>query len=548
MRQTTDQFLANGRCKFIATALAGFYLLSCTGAFAQPDQLQEITPPLPSPEKLQPADTLYYSEPETATAGPSMLVTRPKLEALITIDRGLDPFQLDATGTKQLQLADVVAAALINNLNIQEAAQDLRNSRWKLLNSYTQFLPTAHTSYLENYLHGHVRFPGSLGQPGLLSFNNPFILAQAGLKWNIIQGGKLIWTALQNKHNYRSTKLQYRATTNDVLLESSRRFYNLLLAEALLQIRIRAVQTSEEQLRNNTSLEQNGMATHLDVLQARTQLSDDRQNLIEQQISRRNAAIQLSDYLNIDQSVDLVPIDTVVHPVRLISETATPAKLLMAAMDNRPELRQFREQYLAARNGIPIAAAPMLPSLQLNASEYGIGQTLTNAHKTVLTPVTLPGGGTTLKSTTVGKQIVGLGILGFTINWDLPGLGLTTMTDIQSARAQARHAMLQSNQEANTVISQVRQAYLNQLSALRRSEESQDRVASSAEELRLAQLRLQSGLGKNIDVLRAQQDLTNALVQHAQATIDYNIAQVQLLHDLGLISRETVIATTPLKL
>lgn len=526
--------------------------------------------PIPS------ADSLYYSQPEPATNAADIVVARPPLQALISVESSLDPFQLDAQSCRQVTLADVVDIALHNNLNIQSSALDLSNNRWKLLNSYTRFLPDARLGYIYDRARGHIRLPGAFGSAlggagmGPLRINTPFIVAQAGVHYNAFQGGKVLFGALQARNNYRAARYHFRATTNDVLMEATKRYYNLLLAEALLQIRIRAVQTSEEQLRVNEDLERDGMATHLDVLQARTQLADDRQNLIEQQISRRNNAIQLAEYLNFDQSIDLQPVDTVVQPVRLIGADVLPGKLLGVAAQNRPELKQYREQWLSSKKGIMIAAAPLYPTVQLNATEFGIGETLSNAKRTVVTPgsAATGAGGTTAggsslspitlsgssssssaaippKVTRVSRQITGLGVIGLTANWNLDAFGLNAVTDVQAARAQARQAMVQSNQEVNSVISQVRQAYLNQLSALRRSEQNLARVQSSAEELRLAQLRLNHGLGKNIDVLRAQQDLTNALVQHAQSTIEFNTAQAQLLHDIGVITRTTLLSSTP---
>lgn len=501
------------------------------------------------------ADALYYSEPDTQLISPQMVVQRPALQALITIERGLDPFNLDAAKSIQVALPNVIEIALRKNLNIQISNEDVQQSRFKLLNAYSQFLPSPKLGYNYNRAQGHIRLPFSfssgIGQ-GAIPVDNPFIIAQAGIQWKAFQGGRVLFGALQNRNLLRSAKWQYRSTLNDVLLETARRYYDLLLAEALLQIRIQAVTTSEEQVRLNESLEENGMATRLDVLQSQTQLADDRAKLIDQQVARRQAAIDLSDYLNIDQSVDLEPVQTVVDPIRLIAEEVTPAKLLLAAIDRRPELKSVREQVLAAKKNIMVQAAPLMPTVQLSATEFGIGETLSNAKRTVVTttPITLPSG-SSINVPTIrqqSRQITGLGVLGINIQWTLNGFGLTDYANIRTAKSEAREAQLRADQEANTVIAQVRKSYLDQLSALRRTEQNNARVKSSAEELRLAQLRLQTGLGKNIDVLRAQQDLTDALVQRAQSAIEFDKAQVQLLHDIGMISRERLISANPLSL
>ncbi|MBH9758330.1 TolC family protein, partial [Clostridioides difficile] len=83
---------------------------------------------------------------------------------------------------------------------------------------------------------------------------------------------------------------------------------------------------------------------------------------------------------------------------------------------------------------------------------------------------------------------------------------------------------------------QVRTAYDQSLAADKRIEHASVQIAAAEEELRLAKKRMQAGIGLNIDVLNAQRDLTQASINKARAIVDFNDAQVQLVHDIGLIS------------
>jgi outer membrane protein TolC len=100
--------------------------------------------------------------------------------------------------------------------------------------------------------------------------------------------------------------------------------------------------------------------------------------------------------------------------------------------------------------------------------------------------------------------------------------------------------MLQAQKELQTICNQVRNSYIASLDKERNLEESTNEVRSSLEELRLAELRKSSGLGINLDIITGQRDYTQARVDQAQALIDFNIAQAQLLHDLGMISTEAL--------
>ncbi len=92
------------------------------------------------------------------------------------------------------------------------------------------------------------------------------------------------------------------------------------------------------------------------------------------------------------------------------------------------------------------------------------------------------------------------------------------------------------NNEFLEVMDQVRNAYNTTLTSESVIEESTNEVLSAEEELRLARMRLDNGLGTNLDVLTAQRDLTEARLDKALALINFNKAQAQMLHDIGLIS------------
>ena len=55
-------------------------------------------------------------------------------------------------------------------------------------------------------------------------------------------------------------------------------------------------------------------------------------------------------------------------------------------------------------------------------------------------------------------------------------------------------------------------------------------------------MRLDAGTGILIDVIQAQSQKTIARIEHLQAVIDYNINQVEILFDEGIIDIDKIIA------
>lgn len=470
-------------------------------------------------------------------------VTKPALSALITIDRRVDPSLLDAASTVPMNLNDVVQSTLRNNLDIGISTFNERAKKASMYSSMGKFLPDIALSYQWNYLKGKANVPfGSTAEP--LSFNNPFILTSAGFKYYGYRGGSVLFGALQSRNNYRAASHARKATISDGLQQAAKYYYDLLLQEAILQIRVKAVETSVAQLALNKDLKEGGLATNLDVLQAETQLSQDRQNLIDQQVARRNAAIVLAEFINANQDVDIISSENIIQKIRIVADDAKAGRLLQLAIDNRPELKRYDELRLAAKKQIVINAAKLQPSFAFSGNVLGIGETL--GKQTELVPITLAGitsgsGGAALRN----RQITALYTIGVNVNWNFEGLGTVDAANTYAAKMTARQALLEQQRELNKVISEVRRSYLNTLKTDRKIEEAVAQVRSANEELRLAQLRFQNGVGRNIDVLKAQQDYTSSLIEKARAIVNFNTAQIDLLHDTGLISSSTLAAKTP---
>lgn len=487
-------------------------------------------------EEVVPVDDLSGSDVDPQR----IQIVRPSLSALISIDKKVDSSLLDAASTVPMSLDDVVQAALKNNLDIGISSYAERARKANMVSSMGKFLPDIALSYQWNYLKGKANVPfGQSLEP--LSFNNPFILTSAGFKYYGYRGGSVLFGALQNRNNYRAARHSKHATVSDTLQTAAKRYYDLLLQEALLQIRVKAVETSEGQLSLNKDLKQGGLATNLEVLQAETQLSQDRQNLIDQQVARREAAILLAEFLNANQGLDIVPNDLLLQKIRIVSEQANAARLLQLAIDNRPELKQYEELRLAAKKQIVINAAKLQPNFAFSGNVLGIGETLSKQYE--LAPITLAGaaGGVGVRA----RQITALYTLGVNVNWNFEGLGAVDLANTYAAKMTARQAGLQQQQVLNKVTSEVRRSYLQSLKTDRKIEEAVAQVRSANEELRLAQLRFQNGVGRNIDVLKAQQDYTSSLIEKARAIVNFNNAQIDLLHDTGLISSSTVLSRSP---
>ncbi len=525
-------------------------------------------------QNLKPKINDFDDSPEVIEKEEHVVLNKPDFQALISVSKGLNPLGLDSSDTKTFSLPDALNTALNNNLTLKINYTGYKSQEWLFYSSLGKFLPDILMSYTDRYLKGTPVLPGF----GKINVDTPFIITTAGFRQYVYQGGKVLFGAMQAKNRQNAQLFNYKALTNDVLLQTVKLYNNLLLNQAFLRIRIRAVNLSKEQLNNNIDMQENGIATKLDVLQSKTQLSKDRQALIAQQVASRVASVQLSSYLNINMADNLNPVETVLSKRRLISKKMDIAKLLQIAIDNRNELKQYEQLRLAAKRAIIIATSPLQPNVQVFGNIYGVGPTLANKTiyskpnyqpvalsgstgsttaiapiQTGLSPVTLPVasayspvGAAYMPPTATNSHLGSLYTIGFGINWNFLGLGVTDMANIRSSQWLAKQAGHQQTAQLISVLEQVRTSYLNSLAAEKEIEETTDQVISAEQELEFAKLRMQNGVGRNIDVLQAQLDRTTALLSKSQAIINFNNAQAQLLHDIGLANITNLLAKKPL--
>jgi hypothetical protein len=151
-------------------------------------------------------------------------------------------------------------------------------------------------------------------------------------------------------------------------------------------------------------------------------------------------------------------------------------------------------------------------------------------------------GGTPLIPIATNAGNLGSFAVSFNLNWTLGNLGVTAATNILRLKHIARREMLACNSVILQIGQQVRSAYLNALAQREQIDVTAAAVAAATEQLRMANLRVQSGVGTNLELIQSQRAYIEAMINQAQAIVTSDQAQAQLLHDTGVISLDTLTA------
>ncbi|MCC7526882.1 MAG: TolC family protein [Candidatus Melainabacteria bacterium] len=451
----------------------------------------------------------------------------------------LPAIRLEATYTDIISLKDCLNYALYNSLPIRISDAGYDSQKYLFVSALGQFLP----DFTQTFRYQQV---DSQRPPLTNTYTD-----STTVRFPVFQGGGVFYNSLVNLNRTKAAKNSYKATINDTLLEVYRRYNELILNHVLLQIRVKSVELSRAQLALNEQLKEAGVGTNFAIYQSRTQLALDKQALLQQEVNVRLSAIQLAVAMNSNISSNIYPDELRAVEARLVDQDWAINQLVAVAAKRRPELKQFEELRIAARRQVQVAASPLYPTFQFFASKThstvssngGTGNNSGLSGSTVIIPTGGGGGGIGI-SGNGGRSFSG----GFDLSWNLDGFGVVDAGRTLSAKALARQAMLQSNQQLLTVLQEIHGSYLNMLTASEQVDVAGEAVFSSSEQLRLANLRLRYGQGINLELIQAQRDYINSLTSQAQAIIAYNISQAQLLRDTGMISVGALTATRPPKI
>lgn len=431
------------------------------------------------------------------------------------------PIRLEVQYDQPITLDEALQYAEENNLPIKISRENMHYQKYVLGSQAANFIPNFSLTY--NITHTRIL------NEKVSSLAHVFL---PRVTYPVFQGGAVLYSFLGQYAREKGWTSAFHASINDALLDVYQKYNTLLLNRILLQIRAKAVEVSQEQLKVNQSLEKSGTGTRFAVMQSETQLANDRQALLQQQVTVRQSALALNYSLNYPMAVNLIPAEEDITEQSLFRANAHIQELVNIALARRPELREYELFRFAAGRNVQVAAAPLYPTLAFY-TQYSYANTV------VTPPVPSSGGGTAGAGVFGGlfkTNQAGMGLV-----WNLNGMGLVNAANIVAAQSLARQSGVQANQELQTVFMQVRSSYLNWRVAREQIDNAATGVESSAEELRLAELRLRQGVGTNLELISAQRDYINALTSQAQAIVGSNLAQAQLLHDTGVITMDTLL-------
>lgn len=467
--------------------------------------------PTKSPPPLKAPDTAGIKTIQPLTARLTFdiddIVQRERLPSVIS------PIMIDADRQNRLSLEDVLSLAERRNL-------PYLRTRWVGRQYLGAFLGSV--GGMNGFFVGqNVQNVGLVTRPDysrgqVFNQNLPIERLRYGDYGVVLaNGGQSLIPLIVNLFQWRAAAASVKTSQQEALFEATTNYFDLCKQISLLHVANIVVENAKGIVELNQGLVESGMGTRLQYLQARTQLAAFRQQLVSQQVRARTAAISLGVTLNLPLSEYLLPEARPLDKISLVDPSVGIDSLVAVALKSRPEITQRRNQVRQQLAQSMQALTPLIPTATYTVDRGSF----------------FPNNGS---GSTSGIQ------RSLQFGWQLNSLAVPVGPNLASGLASARAAEYELRNTELQVRSQVRTAYDTSLAAEANIEIARQAALDAQDQLRLAEQRLQAGIGINIDVIQAQSALTEALQNYVNAVYEYNIQQARLRRAIGGFTYKSV--------
>lgn len=322
----------------------------------------------------------------------------------------------------------------------------------------------------------------------------------------IFTGGELQGQIGQAKANYRSMLSAEEQAYNEMKETATTGYFNMLNATNMKALRQESVDRLQAHLDNVIAQYNVGIVARADVLRSEVELANAKQDYItasnEYDVAEATLnniiGTPLNTTLKLKDSLQYVPYDN------------DMAYCLAYSEQHRPELKQAEYGVDAAEAALVVARSGHMPKVYANASNnWG-------------------GNGSDWPGDDDENWSVGV-----TASMNVFDSGVT-WSKIHAAQENLAKAKESQRQIKDNVELEVRTDYLSMREAEKRITTAQVAVASAEEDYHIAVVRYQAGVGTNIDVMDAQEALTQAKTNYYQALYNYNTSKAALNTSMGV--------------
>ncbi len=323
----------------------------------------------------------------------------------------------------------------------------------------------------------------------------------------IYSGGKVSAATKIARFTRDQSYYALRETINNVVARVTREYYAVVLAQALVTVQEENLELLRRQLQDQENRFKAGSVPEFNVIRARVELAGARPDLIRARNDQRLGLARLARTLGVTIAGNL----SLTDGLRYVPAKFDVANAIVAAKQNRPLLKQRRQQMLIEAQQIRVELADYQPRIDAIASYEARNTRLRDD---------------------IDEAVYGwfVGIRG---RWKIFD-GFETAGRVRQARARLERARIDYDDAVRQVELEVREAHSRWMEASEIFQSQREVVAQAREALRLAQARLDAGAGTQLELFDARVALTRAQVTQLESLFEHISARSEMQRVMGV--------------
>lgn len=407
---------------------------------------------------------------------------------------------------KKWTLEECISHALENNISVKRTALDGITAKEDITIAKSSFIPTLSGSASHRYNFGS--FIGNNGNRISRDTRGNSFGLNTGI--TIFNGFQNINVYKQAKLGLESSKLQLDILKNNISLNVVNAYLNILLNRETLRLAEEQVGVSGKSLNQVQESVDVGVRAKADLLLAKSQLATDGERLVSAQNSVDLSLLSLSQILQVskdDFDIENILID-LTNAVLVYNDTN---EILSYALTNRPELKNAELNVENAELNISIAKSSYYPTLTFGA---GLGTSYQHSQgQEDVIPVFDQNTGTILelRPNGFGTQLENNLGYNFGFNLNVPIFsGFRNDANVNKSKINKERLNLALEQEKQTLITNVEQAYADAKASLKQYEASKTSVIAQEEAFKNEQEKYDLGISTSFELDQVRNRLVNA--------------------------------------
>ncbi len=408
---------------------------------------------------------------------------------------------------KPLTLEESIKITLERNLTLHSAVEGVVGSEFKRKEAITSFLPW----WTARYNYTRYSAPTTIGavQAGIPSPISDRDIFNFGTTLNqpIFTGGRNLATYRSAKIGVDLSKENVETVKLDIVLQVREGYFNILRAEKFLAVGEQQVKQFEAQLEVTKAFFDVGIQPKNDVLLAEVRLANARQQLVRAANDLATAKASFNILLRREINTPLEVVDILAYKAFPLSFDQSREEALRV----RPEIRTAQLNIDKAKEDVKSARSEFFPTINLagNYDRYSDDFTTSGGVK-------------------------------FNDRWTIQALTTFTLWNwgntafkVGENKVKVTQAEDLKIQQIESITLEVKNDYLNLLTAEKNINVTEKAIEQAEENLRMNEERYKYQVATQTEVLDAVTLLAQARVNYYGALSDFNVAKAQLERSMG---------------